>query len=486
MKAEVAKSRRLFARWAHPFKADFDAVETWFHNRHVDAEEDSRRAADPVKLLSKINNARSIAFSAAADGVKMVAKRWDSKAAQAIHDHFANDLGGTRHVTRAWTDAVELSVNKALNPVFSELEKVAGGGWVFKKLTREQKDVLAQLLTGKEVMDDLGMGRLASTMRKAFNDAWYMQRNAGMDVGYVRDTAYLNRQIDRELVAGDTDKFTGQATQVYELVFDRDIGDSAEAIAADPERAAAFVDLARQLGIDGYKELRKALKEDSETDPLPIIEDMFDDVRSGFATHRAMAYLDSILHQETFADHTANPSLTASEKPRALPPEADELLRDFYNPDPVSSLVHYVHGAVRRSEWNSRFGRPAGAKKNSDTIAKQLDDRMAREGVPAGDRRLVWDLVDRMSGRYQRKGWLANPAVNGSLALLRVKGTLALMGRTVTLSFFEPASLGIVTGNPLDGRQGGGEDLGGNTSQRQPRRNGRMGPRSWLREAPPA
>jgi hypothetical protein len=451
MKQEATASRNRTKRSLNPFAADFEAVETWFHNRKVDQEEDSRRAADPVKLLSKVNNARAIAFSAAADGVKMVAKRWGSATALAVHDHFANDLGGTRATRRGWTDAVELATNKALNPVFGELERIAGRGWVFKKLTREQKDVLAKLATGKEVADDMGLSRLASIMRKTFNDAWYMQRNAGIDLGYIADAGYLNRQVDRELVAGNTDKFAGQAAKVYEILFDRDVGDSPEAIAADPERIASFIDIAKSLGVAGFKELRKAIKEDSEEDPLPIIEGMFDDVRSGFAVMRAHAYLDSILHQETFADHTAAASLSQSEKPRALPAEADELLRDFYNPDPVSSLVHYVHNAIRRSEWNSRFGRPAGAKKDSPAVAKQLDDRMAREGVPASDRRFVWDLVDRMSGRYQRKGWLGNPAVAGSLAALRVKGTLALMGRAVTLSFFEPASLGIVTGRPLDG-----------------------------------
>jgi hypothetical protein len=450
-KAVVGAARNRAKRSLNPFRADLEAVETWFHNRDVDREEDSRRGADPVKLMNKINNARSIAFSAAADGVKMVAKRWGSKAAMTIHDHFANDLGGTRATPRGWTDAVDMATNKALNPVFSELEKIGGKGWVYKKLTREQKDVLAKLLTGKDVEDDTGLMRLASIMRKSYNDAWYMQRNAGLDVGYVNDAAYLNRQVDRELVTGEPDKFLEQAAKVYKIVFDRDVGASAEAIAADPARIETFIDLAKQLGVDGYAELKAAMKDGSDTDPLPIIEGMFDELRTAFADHRAFAYRDSILHQETFADHTANPSIAQSEKHRTLPAEADDLLRDFYNPDPVSALAHYVHNAVRRSEWNRRFGRPAGAKKTSPTIAKQLDDRMAREGVPASDRRFVWDLVDRMSGRYQRKGWLANPAVSGSLALLRVKGTLALMGRTVTLSFFEPASLGIVTGRPVDG-----------------------------------
>lgn len=448
VRRSAGRARNILSRLIGP---DVEAIDTWFHNRSVDKEESSRRAGDPVKAMSKLNNLRALGFSAAADGVKMVADRWGSKAVRAIHDHFAFDLGGTRHVTRTWERSIEMRTNAALNPVFTELEKIGGKGLVFKKLTREQRDVLAKLLNGKDVADDMGLTPLASAMRKAFNDEWYQQRNAALDIGYVRDAGYLNRQIDRELVAGDPQRFTEQARQVYEHVFDRDIGEDAESIAADPERLAEFATLAKRFGLEGYKELRAAMKEDGEGDPAELVGEMLDQVRSAFALQSAAEYRDAILHQETFADYTPTSKLPSSEKKRTLPGQADELLRDFYNPDPVSAIVHYMHNSVRRTEWNKRFGRPAGAKKSAPTIAQQLDEQMAREGVPASDRAYVWDLVDLMSGRYRRTGILANPGVVNFLGFLRVKGALNMLGRAFTLSTFEPQSLGLVTGNVIHG-----------------------------------
>lgn len=451
MRQELGRARNRHKNvFARVLGADLEAVETWFHNRKVDAEENSRRAGDPVRIASKINNVRALAFSAAADGVKMVSKRWNSKAALRIHDHFAADLGGKRHVTRTFGDAVEIRENKALNPIFKELERVGGKGWVYKKLTREQRDTLAALLNGREVVDDMGLSRLANVMRRTFNDEWYENRNAGIDLGYVNDAGYLNRQIDRELVAGDPDRFMVQAEKVYEHVFDRDVGKDAEAVAGDPERLEQFVAIAKRNGLEGFKELRQAIRDEGEN-VAELVADMFADVRGAFALQAAADYRDSILNEETFRDFTATATLPDSEKKRALPAQADALLRDFYNPDPVSSAVNYVVASVRRTEWNKRFGRPAGTKASGPTIGEQLDKQMAREGVPASERRYVWNLVDRMSGRYRRTNFLAHPGVNGLISFMRVKGTLAMMGRAFTLSLFEPASLGIVTGNPIHG-----------------------------------
>ena len=437
------------------FGPDIEAWQIGRANAALDAEDNARRGKDPIKLMSKVNNARSLAFSAAADGVKMVAVRWNSKAAQAIHDHFAHDLGGTRHVTRVWTEAITIRENKALNPIFKLLEDHGSKGWIYKKLDIEQRDTLRRLILGETVANDMGLTRLASAMRKTFNDEWYANKNAGIDLGYISDTAYLNRQIDHEFVAGDPDKFTEQATLVYELVFDRDVGADPDEIAGDDDRLAAFISIAKKFKIAGLKELRAAIRAqqeastepEAEPDPDAIaaaIEEMYEDVRGAYATTSAAQYLDAILHTETFPDFTMTSTLPDSEKRRSLPPEADELLKDFYNPDPISSLVQYVSNSVQRTEWAKRFGA-------DNAIGKKLDERMAREGVPAADRRYVWALVERMSGRYKRTGFLANPYVAGTLATLRVKGTLAMMGRAVTLSFFEPTSMGIVTGRPTDG-----------------------------------
>lgn len=441
------KARNIIGR---ALEADLESVSTWFHNRKVNKAEDERRAASPMTIGAKVNNVRSLAFSAASDGVKMVAARWGSQAARDIHDHFAHDLGGTRHVTRTWADTVDMRENRALNPVFKQLEKIGGKGWVYKKLTREQNDALAALLNATPLADDLGLTPLADAMRRTFNNEWYENQNAGIDLGYVKDGAYLNRQIDRELVAGDVDVFVEKAALVFELVFDRDVGSDPDAIATDEARLDRFVALAKTYRVDGHGELKKAIKDESD-DVAELIERMLPAVREGFAMQSASDYRDAILHAETFGDNIASYALPDSEKRRSFPAEADAILRDFYNPSPVSSLVHYVQASIRRTEWNKRFGHPAGAKKSAPSLGKQLDERMAADGVPAEDRRYVWSLVDRMSGRYQRTGFLANPGVANALGFLRVKGTLAMMGRAFTLSLFEPAGLGIVTQNPTYG-----------------------------------
>lgn len=443
MRAQADKSEaRQRGLVSSLFGPDIEAWKIGRENAAIDEADAARRIKDPVKFVSKMNNARGLAFSAAADGVKMVAKRWNSKAVMAVHDHFAHDLGGTRRVDRVWAEAVTIRENKALNPIFKELEKHGSRGWIYKKLDAKQRDTLKLLLRGEPVADDLGMTRLASLMRRGWNDEWYHNKNAGIDLGYVKDTGYINRQIDAEMVAKDQDAFVEQATLAYELVFDRDIGEDAATIASDEKRSSGFLDIAKKNKIAGLKDLRKAIADDGDVEA--VIEEMFDDVRNAFALGSATAYRDAILHTETFPDFTATATLPNYEKRRSLPAEADELLKDFYNPDPIAAFVQYVTSSVRRTEWARRFGA-------DNAKGKALDAMMAREGVPEADRRYVWALVDRMAGRYRRTGFLANPSVASALSLLRVKGTLAMMGRAVTLSFFEPASLGIIASNPVHG-----------------------------------
>lgn len=446
MKAQMQrterKARGLIGKLLGP---DIEAIQIARENRRIDREEAKRRAPSSISVGQAANNVRSLAFSAASDGVKMVAERWGSKAVQTIHDNFASDLGGTRHVGRVWGEAVTIRENKALNPVFKLVGQHGSRGWVYKKLDKAQRDVLRDLLTQREgsapVADDMGLQPLASAMRKAYNDEWYANRNAGIDLGYVADAGYLNRQIDRELVAGRPDDFVEQATKAYELAFDRDVGTDAEAIAADPDKLEAFIAVAGKAGVSGVRELRKAIRDEAKPeDVAKAVEGMLDEARTAYSVTAASDYRDAILHVETFTDHTATSTLPNSEKRRTLPAEADDLLRDFYNPDPVSALVSYVRSSVRRTEWATRFG-----VKNE--IAKQLDKDMAAQGVPASDRQYVWNLVDRMADRYRRTGLLANPGVVATLGVLRIKGTLAMMGRAFTLSFFEPASIGIVSGN---------------------------------------
>lgn len=446
------KHKTLAGRVLGPlFGPDAEAISVWRHNREMDKEENENRARNPVPVLSQINNGRSLAFSAAADGVKMVAKRWKSSAVMDIHNHFAFDLGGSKRVDRTYRETVDIRENKALNPVMKELEAAGfSRGWLYKKMTAEQRDTLRRLLTLKKDQeadfDDMGLLPLATKMRQIYNDEWYENRNAGIELGYVADSGYLNRQIDRELVAGRTQLFHEQATKVYELVFDRDYGKDAASIVAS-DKVAAFVKQAAWQKNPGVKAVRAAVRKDGDVEAA--IAAIYDDVRSNFARVMATEYQDAILHRNAFDDRTAiaNPS---AEKKRTLPAEADELLKEFYNPDPVSSFIDYMQSSIRRVEWAKRFGHPSD-KHSRDSKAQQLEDRMAAQGVPESDRRYVWNLVDRMSDRYRRTGWLANEAVVGALALLRVKGTLAMMGRAVTLSTGEPLAMGMITGRPLDG-----------------------------------
>ena len=484
--AEGGAARRAKNLLSRMFAEQAEAYDAYYHNRAVNREEDARRAVNPVKITAALNNGRALAFSSMSDAVKMVAARWGSKTVQRIHDQFAFDLGGDRRVGRTWSESIDLAVNKALNSVMVELEKVTGAGARYRKLDKAQRVILSKLLGGREhVEDSMGLEPLAAAMRSAWNNEWYRNRNAGIDLGYPEDVGYINRQPDPALVAGRPDKAREAALRIFGIKFDRDYGEDADAFLSREGGLGEFMELARRhIGADdqdyqalvklnrAIDEMEKAQEASDDPDQFEgrlarlneeraeIMNEMLGPIRSAWALAHAHGWIDAILHTSTFEDLTTGATKTNPEKPRSLPGEADELFRDFYNQDAVSALVSYVNRSVRRVEWEKRFGTDPNPKQPL-SIAEQLDDAMAREGVPQSDRIYVWKLVDRMSGRYRRTGFLADPTVVNTLSLLRIKGTLGMLGRAFTLSAFEPQTMGIVTGRPQDGLKALGKTWAG-------------------------
>ena len=452
------QSRRAARSWASKlFSSDMDAVDAFFHNRKVDKEKMALRAKERLKWYQKINNLRSYLFDANSDSIRIIAKRWNSAAALEIHDQFGFDLGGNRAVGRVWHRSVDMREALALNPLADVLQAsrfvTSKGPWeTVRQLTLEEERELKKLIYGTHPnvdAADADLKKIAVAVRKLQDDLWYEYNEAAgrKELGYVKDIGYLNDRYDIPLILDRQPEFEEAVYQSYLHVFDRDMGIDAESIAADEEKLQAFIDEAANFKIDGVKALRAAVRNGDDID-LAALDQMRETLRDKWSRVNAHAHTQATISGRNF-NSNAPTSGEGFKFERVFTPESRELLKDFYISNPLVAVVDYARSISRRIEWMKRVG----------PESEKLDDwkaRMTAEGVPQSEQDLIFHYIDRLTGRYERKGFLANPTVLNVLGFLKMKGAITMLPRAVIVSGPEVAVEGIVSGKPLSG----GERLG--------------------------
>jgi hypothetical protein len=401
-----------------------------------------------------------------------------ANAIRAVTERLATDPGSGRKTAEGGTYAE--SVDRETKRFLTRLSNIRGNNNA-DLMSDADLAQLTNVLTamGTEASASAGttVNKLAAQLREMLTDLYYYNRNAGLDIGFVKDQGYLPRLLDEPLVTANAAEFVRDATMVYQLVFERDTerpsdaDDVVVALAALDKRIKEAGLSKDDPSLEAYMEAKKELaklqrkldaanrSEDSDQidsaqadvrefldASMSIFEEAYDYVRDQWTSQAAAEYQTRISYgsPESFSSHSP---AGAYLKERTLPPEADKILAKYYIQDPLERITSYVQMSVRKAEYNTRFGRDTRNSREKQTKLYEMLDAMVRSGVRKEDRDMVEKIVgqvtgtDRSSMPHQAQRLLGN---------VHAIGQMALLGRVVLTSLAEPITVALQTGKPLD------------------------------------
>lgn len=260
------------------------------------------------------------------------------------------------------------------------------------------------------------VGDAATAIKRVLKDALQYLREAGVDVGEVKD-GYLPRVENTEGILKDPKGFLAAATRAY----------TADGVPLKDAQKAAEAWLNR--------------------------------VRLG----------DWGVHNEGSDFSNIGGGYNVFTKGRSLSKKADEIMGDFFLRNPADIIPSYVNRAVQKAEWSRRFG-----KRDANAVVPKSEDKAAWLSDPDGKwKDIKQRLIDEGNGAIipdtigiirsitgnmgDRLG--ASGAAKGALSLARTWSALTYLPRSMFASLSEPVNIAIRTGNTLDVARAYGETV---------------------------
>lgn len=437
----------------------------------------AKRMGDAVRALAMTNRGVLLSME------RHYAKTGNAAGAVAIRkltERLATDPGSGRKTAEGgiYAEAVERETRRFL----TRLTNIAGNNNA-DLMTDEQLKELTSLLTqddgdSMQTASDEAI-KLAAPLRELLTDLYYYNRNAGLDIGFVKDQGYLPRLIDEPVVTANAPEFIKDATEVYKIVFERDTerpmdsDDVSLAITALDKRAREAMLSKDDPALAQYNEAKKKLREllrklddaskaeeDAEDkmaaaqDELDsfmdengdVFEEAYDYIRDAWSASAAAEYQTRISYGSPtdFSSHSPAGSYL---KERTLPPEADKILAKYYIQDPIERITSYAQMSVRKSEYNIRFGKDTRNSKEKNTKLYVMLDAMVNAGVRKEDR----DMAEKIVGQVTGTDRSSMPSqAQRTLGNIHALGQLTLLGRVVLTSLAEPITVATQTGKASD------------------------------------
>lgn len=271
--------------------------------------------------------------------------------------------------------------------------------------------------------------KIAGSLRKLLDDMYQELKDAGVEIGYLRNQGYLSRLYIKRKILADKEKFLSKAAEVYGIQFDQSVGEIVEDIMADPE---IFLEHLRRMvrenpsqlsiPVKDVKKLIEMLKEgvneDNEQEVQDLLDKIKDDVRDFYSQAAAADWLHRIQFGSDAEFENGVPSSGFTKK-RALPPEADKILEDFMETDPFVIADHYAELVGRR------VGLARALKPEGKRSYEQLLKDMTKEGVSARDIAIIKDRLDLIFGMKETSA--INDAIRPVTSVLHLGGMLSLL-----------------------------------------------------------
>jgi len=348
---------------------------------NFDAREYGRKMADTARFL--VYSTRHF--------LKPLIKRNEGQGGAIMQDIFDRIITGPGEGNRnvqTFEEERDQETQKQVNKLWAALK---GNG--VKTLTEEQNNTLRDLLLGKNVPGaEAALVKVAAAFRRVFDDTHSHAERAGVEVGYVSDTGYLPRSLNLPKVMQNAEKFRDDAVSLYRKVYDR----LTDKIGAQDMLALATRTYNRvQTNQDSptfkpeidalkaaMKEADKATTAQEKADAAKKVRkataDLKDAVREDYALLAGRDWKERVIRGDSFAYDSHGPDAQFTQN-RTLPPEADDIMAEWYETDVSVLAVNYVHSAASRAAYVRRFGNSGGvADLEALMRRKDVKDRMAR------------------------------------------------------------------------------------------------------------
>lgn len=431
--------------------------------------------------------------------LKAMIKRYpDNRRLKRIYQKLGTHTGGELQSTYEGDTLFNAQARQVR--IFSERMKNAVVGAEYNTFTQEEVTQLRDILISE---DNVGASpkviKLAGQLRDIYNNMYDYLRKNGLDIGYAPN-GYVQRILDHAEVSNDPALFETQARKVYDIVWEQDLGAINEGDLDQMLATVKYIQDAR-LGIEEFdqqtgekitlgnrsdykkfvestawkdiKDLLGALKveqkkespDQAQIDSLNAelelqaaniateFEQFYNAMQRHFSRMKAINYRQSINHSHVGGSQDGSPQASFTKK-RKLPPEADKLMEQFYISDPVENLTNYILGAVRKAEYNKRFGKhliPAPANKNNytDLLDYELKQLTDRDGITATEVNEIENAISNMLGRNMdgKMPTMLQKGANRAAAAL----SITLLIRAPIASIAEPFTVAMTSGSVKKG-----------------------------------
>lgn len=296
--------------------------------------------------------------------------------------------------------------------------------------------------------------KAAEEFRTLYAQVRRMMVEAGIEVGEITDTGYLNRVWDKAVIESGKAEFLKDAAKyMADVEFKREVGDSARGIVYDSKKLAQFMLQAKAARTDpdvdaALGEIRKSLAEYRRSSNLDRVLEVeravarvYDKVASRYGERRAAAWYHGMMTPDgaqafAFAQ-TAGGRAT---KERVLSAEADNLLSKWLVKDVQELFDNYLVGAAGQISVAKGFG-PNGEKLNA--LLRQMTD----EGVPS---EVVSDMNNLAQIAAGRMNFPSSNWFNNATSVLHAYTYIALLDKAVLSSLTEASAVAIRSGDIKD------------------------------------
>lgn len=458
-------------------------------NRPADGKTRTQRYTDRVRDLAFSN--RGVLFQIRR---RYAGNARANKAMDAIIRRIATDPGRDSGATFAggvFDEAVERNINQ-YGIRLANITKSFGLQEFTDAENAELRKALTALNDDEVTSLDPKIAKPAAALRRLMNDTFYYLRDAGVDVGYIVDQGYLPRIQDEAAIFADQPGFVKDATRLYSFMFDDEVKQFQDTDATDfPAIAKEMVNrynkvirlkkaqdqatLPKFTKALEFKEFREvmakineflskiaAAEKEGENDKvdnlnaelaqyteenLETLAEARDLVRDLWSDAAAHEWSFRTMHGK-FNSWESNSPTGFFLKRRELPPEADRIMAKWYLQDPVETVQTYLQGAIKKAEYNRRFGVNQLRKNDPAFISlEKLLEELTRANIVQDDVNQVESIVKQVTGQMPSQipsgaRWLLNTAQG--------LGTIVLLGRVALTSIAEPIAVSIQTGNSLD------------------------------------
>lgn len=340
-----------------------------------------------------------------------------------IWDRFAVQPGSiSTHKGPVFEEARQRAAERAAN----EIESLLKANGFKDALPEKEAEIVRGLMYGESPTGSTApLKAVAAGLRRIMERVYAEGKKAGIEMGYVENKGYLPRVLLTNRIQQDPTKFSADAEGVYEIVYDQltDDIEPAEMIRlarstanrADPSgnqglfKAEIAKVQAAQKKLDRAElELEKDaskidLVNDAADELNEALAELVDAVRDTFKKVSAEAWTENVVAGDS-ATYDAHGPAADFTKTRTLPPEADEILKDWYETDPLTLVMSYTQKVTSRAAYVERAGQTGGAKDLNDVIRRKdvKDYLRAQPGkynpdTPKGRLNILRDLANPAS-----------------------------------------------------------------------------------------